>query len=365
MSEAKLLENCKVVRFPAPEGDPREIVMDYMLKMANVEWKVKEGFATTWKTPGDFKVNLEYEADTVYRGIPYSRANGSLAEFEEFWKDGIFEVNSPYYEEIVGVHCSSSINRAYQQLIDLPFRGTLRPVSARGTIFEFVNGLKRPTEFGDDYDSFDVWNANSKNDVMEAFANVHRGDVLYYKNKKRSGHTRLVSDDSIVVRDPETGLIDPEQSFVITTEQTNAWDKTRTDGVKTTWWIDHRYSFAILYEKAFMPITLTLYTSGEKLKDAYLIWNGKNTEEGLKENKLTGTFYSNFPITYAKASVYDESGKCVTYGFIYALGGNYEVNMENANGFDVKSLPSGKYTFELRAAIARGGETFEKFEFTK
>ena len=365
MSEIIVKENCKVATFKAPEGDKRDVVMKYMLKMSNIEWKAKEAFTTNWKNQGDFKVDLHYEAETVYRGLPYSRATGDYDEFLEFYKDGYFEVNSPYYEEIVGVHCSSSINRGFQQLIPMVFKGTMRPCSVRGNSFELVGGLKLPTEFGDGYDSEDVWNANSKNAVLEAFGKLRKGDVIYFKSKKKSGHVRLISGNPVVARDPETGLIDPEASYVVTTEQTNQFDKTRTDDVKTTWWIDHHYTFEELYKRKFMPITLAVYSSGEKLQDAHLFFSGSNTAEGVLNNELNGEFFSNFPIIYALAKVTDEEGKIVAKGFIYDLQGVFSVDLSKAEGFNVKSLPAGKYKFTLRAGVARGSATFEEFEFTK
>ena len=60
-----------VQKVPAPEGDRREIVMDYMLKMAKIEWTPAENFTITWKDKGSFSVKLDYKAGTVYKDFAF------------------------------------------------------------------------------------------------------------------------------------------------------------------------------------------------------------------------------------------------------------------------------------------------------
>ena len=113
----------------APKGNPRDIVMDYMLKMAKIEWTPTTTWTTTWKGEAEFKVNLTYEAGKTYYGVPYSDTRAPLCEFERFVEDGKFTPNSTYYEELIGNHCSSSMNMAYQQIIDLSYPAGLRPTT--------------------------------------------------------------------------------------------------------------------------------------------------------------------------------------------------------------------------------------------
>lgn len=357
--------NVRTYVFPAPNGDPREVVKDYMLKMAEIEWTPSHDFVTDWKEGGDFNIGLRYQAGTVYRGVPYSRAQGDYDEFTSFLDFSeevpVFTPNSPYYEEMVGVHCSSSINRSYQQLLDFPFSGSLRPCKARGTMLELVGDLKRPSY--DEWYCGDVKALNSKNDIFEAYAKVGTGDILFKKLSTKSGHSRMVSLPAETVRDPETGLIDGENSFITTIEATNEFDQTRNDGVNTTWWIDHKYSFEKLYSTSFIPVTLTLFDSGVKPKDAHLFYEGENTPESVKGG-VNGRIFSDFPIIFVRAKIENESGRTVRSALIYILKKNYSVDLGGLNAeLSCGTLGSGKYRFSLECGIARGRVELENFEF--
>ena len=365
MAEMIYKDSCKVAIFKAPESDDyRKVVKDYMMKMANITWTPKETFSIKWKGEQRFKINLTYEKGVTYHGMTYTDTKGTLDMFEQLLENGELTPNSEYYEECFGNHCSASMIMAYQQIIDFPFIGLCKPNDQRGTMLKLVNDLHQPTEFGRNYDSLDVWNANSKNDVMEAFASLNTGDIVYYSNKHKSGHARMVSLPSEVVRF-ENGEIDPENSYVICVEQTNQFDKTEwANGRNTTWWIDHKYSFATMYEKRFKPVTLTIYSSGEKAKDAYLIYERNNNAKTIKDG-LKGNVTSSFPLAYVRVTVKDKEGKQVAHSIKYNLYKDYYADLADLNeGLELDKLPKGTYTMNIRAGIARGGKDFETFEFT-
>ena len=365
MSELLFKDNCKVAIFKAPETDDyRKVVIDYMKKMSEITWTPKETFAIKWKGEPRFKIELVYEKGKTYHGMTYTDTKGSLDLFELLLEDGVLTPNSEFYEECFGNHCSASMDMAYQQILDFPYQGTVKPNDQRGTMLVLANGLKQPTQYGRGYDSFDVWDINSKEDVLEAFANLDAGDVLYYCNKKKSGHARMVSKKSDVVRFP-SGDIDPENSYVYTTEQTNKFDTPEYAGEKnTTWYVDHKYSFATLYEKHFMPVTFTIFTSGEKSKDAFIIYEGNNNAQTIKDG-LNGNVTSSFPLTYVRVTVKDKEGKLVAHSIKYNLSKCYYAELsELTEALKLDTLPEGTYTMNIRAGIARGGKDFETFEFT-
>ena len=80
------------------------------------------------------------------------------------------------------------------------------------------------------------------------------GDMLY-KAVDGAGHTRMVAAKPKVTR-KDDGTIDRIRSFVTVIEQTNAWYTSKKD---TSWFLDKKYSFAELYDTAFMPITLKFF----------------------------------------------------------------------------------------------------------
>lgn len=355
-----------VQKFPAPDGEPRDVVMDYMMKMANVEWTPREDFKITRRTNGDFGVDLSYKAGTVYTGMPYSNAYSSYEMFEQYLIDGRFGDSAYYFEDVVGNHCSGSMLVAFQQLIDLP-RGTFKPASTREGLLEFPkdeNGneiLTKPDyeTYKDSWITADLFKVNTKDSVFKAYSMLGKGDILL-KAIDGSGHTRLV--DHVDLSKTLSGEINYTRSTVTTVEHTNAWEKERS-GVNSTWWVNHKYTFTDLYEKLFMPVTLCIYHNGEKPEDAWIGFDGENTPESIHE-ALNGNVRSNFPLTYVRATVKDKDGKIVSEARSYKFEKTYSVNIRKYQYDLINGLPAGTYTYTLHAGIARGGCDVESFEFT-
>ena len=364
--EAIFDKGVKVFVFRAPEGDRRNLVKEKMLEMASVEWTPDRDFSTCWKGVSEFPVGLEYKKGEIYRGVTYSKAHGDLYEFLSFLeKRGgvpVFVPNSPYYEELVGMHCSDCITMAYQHLADFPFKGSLKPNSARGNALSFVRPIIKPE--GDQYYCPDVLRINSFNDVMEAYANSNTGDVLFKKKNASSGHSRMVSERPLVFRDGESGLIDPEKSRIKTIEATNEFDVTRKDCVKTTWWIDHEYTFAELYSTFFLPVTFAPLSQKTPLSDAHLFYKGDNGTFDKIKNKLNGKIRTDFPLIFVKADIKDESGRSISYALGYRMMKDYFFDLSSLEFTrSPASLGKGKYVFTLCAGIARGCAELERFDF--
>lgn len=359
-----------VTAFPPPEGDKRKIVVDYMLSMANMEWTPSEDFNIGWKGTARFGINLRFKAGTKYLGLPYSETTSSLDMFEQFLYGGKFKDRTYYYEEVVGNNCSQSMILSYQQLVDLPVvekptkpteerKGLLElPVDRRGRPI-----LKDPTMFGYDetWTTTELFKCNSKESVMKAYAACDAGDILYL-SVVGSGHTRMV--DKVVYNRDKEGNIDPASSYILTIEQTNAWDKERP-GVNSTWWIDHKYTFATLYSKNFYPVTLNIFHEDTPLETAYILYNGKNSPE-TAQTRLNGTVSSNFPLTYLLLTLKDSEGRTVSFAKAYRNDFTqfYSADLEDYREELFKGVAKGTYTFTARAGIARGGVDLESFEVT-
>ncbi|MBR5314930.1 MAG: hypothetical protein IKU45_05925, partial [Clostridia bacterium] len=93
--------------------------------------------------------------------------------------------------------------------------------------------------------------------------------------------------------------------------------------------------------------------------------DGNNNAETIK-NGLNGNISSNFPLNYARAYIKNENGEIIRRAIIYNLASAYTIDLSSLNEqLDINSLPKGKYSISIRAAIARGGYTFESFIFEK
>lgn len=350
--------------FKAPEGNPRDIVYDYMYAMSQVKWTAGETWTTTWKVQGDFGVNLTYEKGKTYYGIPYSNTKATLDEFLQYLpSNGRFVPNSPWFEELVGNHCSSSMDMAFQQILDFPYSGTLKPSTSREGLLMFPEGLEKPPSRSennpDDYISNTMFAHNGQDAIYAGYAQLGKGDILY-KSIDGSGHTRMVS--KVEISKSVAGKMMPARSYVYCLEQTNAWADSKKE---STWFIDRKYSFSTLYDTLFMPVTFCIYhDENAKIEDAYVMMKGKNTPESVLK-MLNGTVESTFPLTYVRLTVTDVNGKTVAEHMEYDLAKSYKINLRNFTfKLNIDDLPAGEYTLKTRAAIARGGVDLETVKFT-
>ena len=353
-----------IQKFDAPEGNPRDIIMNYMLSMAKVKWVAAEDWTTTWKGEGEFSVKLVYEKGKTYYGVPYARTNGSLDLFNQFLpSDGNFTPNSPYYEEIVGNHCSSSMVMSIQQVLNFTYSGSLKPTVARQGLLMFPEGIEVPPPRSgtnpDNWISETVFKHNGEDAIFNGYTKLSKGDILY-KNIDGSGHTRFVS--KVEPFYSATGKLMPARSLIYCVEQTNAWFDNNKN---TTWWIDKKYTFKEVYDTFFMPVTLCIYhEENPVIEDAYIMMKGKNTADSIKKT-LNGTVEATFPLNYVRITIEDKAGQVVAEHFEYGLGSAYKVNLRNFHyDLGIDKLASGTYTYNLRAGIARGGCDIEHFEFT-
>ncbi len=344
--------------FKAPEGNKRQIVLDYMRKMAEIEWTPAVDFTTT-HAPGeerDYTVQLEYKAGKKYYGVPYANTKADYYQFQEYLDGNTFSCDNYYYNYIIGNHCSSSMFLAYQQIIPVGY-GTLRPSTARKGIFKLCGDLKNPGD-GTWY-SKDCFELNGQEAVFEAYTTMDAGDILF-KCISGSGHTRMVS--KVEVTRNAGGKLIPSRCFAYVIEQTNAWyDANRN----STWWVDKKYAFPDLYNKEFMPITLDSYFDDSEITDACIWFTGNNKAEDLT-TKITGTVSSNYPINYVLIKIEDTNGNIVKKNNLNNLSECTSVDLYREMFYDLKmsDLPAGSYKYTLTAGIARGNCTIETIDFT-
>lgn len=351
-------------KFEAPTGNPRDIVYDYMYKMATVEWTASKTWTTRWKEgeEGDYGVNLTYTKGNKYHGVTYTETSGALDLFEQYVDNGVFTPNSEYHTELVGNHCSASMVLAYQQILDFSLNGSLKPTRARTGLLKFPDGLEVPPSRSnnpDDWISATMFEHNGQQAIYDGYAQLDKGDILY-KNIDGSGHTRMVH--KVEIQKTAAGKIVPSRSYVYCLEQTNAWDADKD----STWWIDSKYSFSQLYDTFFMPVTFEIFhEENPTYTDAYIVMDGQNTPDTIQK-ALQGTVESNYPLNYVRITIKDANGNIVGDVLVNNLARNYKVNLRNYHyQLGIDKLASGTYTYTLRAGIARGGVDVESFQFTK
>ena len=348
--------------FKAPEGNPRDIVYNYMYAMSQIKWVATESWTTDWKVPQDYTVNLPYVKGKTYYGLPYSLARSSLDEFSQYVENESFTPNSHYYEEIIGNNCSSAMDLAYNQILNFPGYCQLRPSTNRTDLLKFPDGIEVPparSSNPDDWISQTVFSHNGLDAMYNGYAQLGKGDILY-RMIDGSGHTRMVS--KVEVTRSVAGKLVPAKSYIYCIEQTNTWADNKRN---STWFVDRKYTFSECAELLFMPVTFHIFHEDNPvLEDAYIMMKGKNSPESVKK-LLNGVVESTFPLTYVRATVTDSEGKIVGDTYKNNMHSTYKVSVRNFDSqLKISKLPAGTYTFDLRAGIARGGVTLESFQFT-
>lgn len=346
--------------FEAPTGNPREIVMKYMMDMATIEWKPSEDFTIGWEGPASFDPNmsLKFFTDKTYRGTTYGNTHCSLELFTHFLNEkNELKMDNYSYEKIVGNNCSTTMTLAYQQIVDMPI-SVLKPISSRIGLLKLAGDLKIPEGYGDNWYTNEVFAANTQDAVYQAYTTLDAGDILY-KSIKGTGHTRMVR--KVEVSKSAAGKLMPTRSYVYCVESTNAWE----DGTQTSlWFIDRKYSFSELYETSFMPVTLEIFhKENPKYNNAYIAYDANPTAENIKKGMIPGQISSNFPLNYVMVTVTDSNGNIAIRDLKAGMTTNYTFDMRK---FYVKTsdLEAGNYTLTVRAGIARGGADVVSIDFT-
>ncbi len=362
LSEEEKAKYNKLVEFELPT-DFRKALVDYMFKCAEVKWVAKDDFSmiqdnVTWT------VGLSYTKGTVYHGIPYTDTPVSWDYFEDKLENGKYIPEAFGWEEAPGLNCYSSIIMAYQQFD--PYTGSVQ---------SWIPGNKNCwMDPVGDYEGKDtpltheVCELNGKDKMYEAYAQLQPGDVIYdvtdIVNFKM--HCRVISAETKIVKNG-AGKVIPSRSYVTCIESTNAFDKSRTDGVNTTWYVNHTYTFENLFGAGYVPITFKAYSKPlSEIEVPYIGLDTEITPALLSKGMLTGMIKSNFPIFFARAEVLDENGKeVVSVEKIYRFSSTKKIGVRNNLSAIFDKLENGKkYTFVLESGLSHGNVELARVDFT-
>ncbi len=351
--------------FDFPKGELRDVVLDHMFKMSNIVWTCSGDFSIL-KEWEHWTVGVHYKKGEVYHGMLFADLMTPYHRFEELLVDGTFTSDKTSFFENPGVSCYGALLNAIMQVEPIDgYTETLMPgheLFKAKTVGDFYipSGICKTGE---------IIAANPPQVMFEAYAKLQRGDFIGHKNITQGGsmcHFRMVVEPPAVVRN-ENGEIDPEKSTVKCIEQTNCFDKQRTDGVKTTWYVNHLYSFKTLHSTNFMPMTLSVYSKPKsEVEKPYLFLNTAIKPETLAK----GTFgecviKSNFPTRYIVASVYNKAGELVTEERLGGLSHNvYEYHLDRLVDLFGRLEKGTTYTMVVKAGICRGGGEMQRVEFT-
>jgi len=159
------------------------------------------------------------------------------------------------------------------------------------------------------YNTENILDDNGEEKMFECYAGLKKGDVIVYYTS--AGHVVMISEDAHVVRDPETGKIDPRQSYVKVIDQTPG---TVTDGKNAAGDVytyeknvDAKWDFTKLFNGEYVPFTFAEWTGADPIESSKT--EISHTGDTVSLNQINGiTVTSNYGITDVYASIYNANG---------------------------------------------------------
>ena len=352
----------KVVEFMLPEGNFRDVIVDYMRKQSSIEWVCREDFSVSEKWD-HWGIALDFKKGQTYYGIPYADTKVSYIQFQNALVDGTYTAKSSSWKTVYGVQCISSIMNSIQQF-DPTVAGTSNEMMPGTKEFQAVicGDYKIPKS---PKRTLDIKEANGEEVMYKAYMQLQKGDIIMTRDTlKSTSHFRVLVEDPTVYTNA-TGKVIPSRCSVKTIEQTNAFDSQRTDGVKTTWFVDHIYSFTKLYETNYIPLTLESYSKPRsEMEVPYIALDKELDPEVLAKKSFDNTVVSNFPIRYIDIEIINESGTVVSKLPKINMPNTREIELKKYMTTVFKDLESGKkYTLVLSAGIAIDSCELDRAEF--
>lgn len=285
----------------------RDKVEAKMRAMGTVEWTVSQHL--TQNVGCSCCKPVMYMAGKVYRGIPYSHKGGSLDRFlycldeNHVVEDWVYELEAfDGWDLYIGNDCFGAIKLAMTTVSDsINIRGTLwqLPVCGEGTIpvgdWEWNIPVSETNYLTQPYVE-----ATGLERLYEAYAQLRKGDCVGNR-LDIGGHTRMMAQDAVVVRDAE-GKIDPDRSYVLTHEQGGGG--VESEEYISSWRIDYQYSFETLAENYYIPFTIPELVEGTQLQPEATLEGGTEGWIGM----TTGVVVSNYFLDSVEMVLTEEDG---------------------------------------------------------
>ena len=328
--------------------DPAKYVVDYMTKMATVEWTPQSTFHLYGKYQA-WKYDLVYEVGKTYYGLPFLvGSRGTLQQFNANVNNKTY-IGGTTLANCIGDACYDAVYVALIQVCpSITFESTEDMLPKNNT------GLMAVGDWDTEITKTDtptIIQLTDKEVMAQAYAQLLPGDViLKHVVYQDAGHARIVnSKPTVVYNDDNT--INLAESYITTLEQTNLWDK--ESDVKTSWWVNHKYTFEKLLSTNFVPLRPIDYT--KDFSSSYIA-----TKDLPKTNELKGTVFSNQYIFNIEIIVTNELGESVYTENIYPNAKTY--NLEDAD-FNASELDNGKYTMTIKSSLSFGTKQIANYNF--
>lgn len=347
------------------ESDLRKMALDYMYSMSAIEWTPTETFNLE-----EINKGLIFTKGVKYRGMPYTtKVAADLETFKSNLDENNNYIGSSDFDKITGNHCTSSIIKSWKRVsnsVSATYTGNMLPTSKTGILP--VGEYKY--EAADDITET-IIKRNTSEVIYAAYAELKPADAVItaWKEPTRTGHARMIKEVNVVKS--ATGKINPAKSTVTTIEQTSSFDK-QEKTAKTTWYVDHTYTFNELYTALYIPITCSELNIGETASPETTI-TSPNSSRNMRKGTLEGVIASNFAISSIEIKMIDSNGNVAADGVITTPDnlfvadeknpGVRKLTLRDIKGAEVNALtealsklPDGRYQYVISVEYRYGAK---------
>lgn len=330
---------------------------------------------------------LHLEAGLVYSGMPYTHGSAGAESFLVYGtedENGIVQMTGLTTELLSGGgdskvnnmarlsnDCADAVSWAWSRIgCSFNFTMTQNMTADRGCLpvgnYKTVEGGYKKTD--------DIVKENGEMVMYEAYACMQKADAVVRFNS--TGHAMMISQVNVV---REGDAIDPEKSFVLVHEQFTGNTKnevTRVDEktgltVYCLGGVDRQYTFAQLFEKSYVPVTIQELIDPTPVEAPFL-------RDSQKENNLDNLFEGSisclYKISSATVTVMDEGGTPVQKATCFPMEAERHMfRMERftepleqtvmRGSLDLSALTLGTYRVVVDCVVGTG-ETLTARDFT-
>ena len=273
-----------------------------------------------WTPSEDYKVyndsgNVARSVDRgkLYGGLPYvGLGSGSVYRIMDYMdeKTGVVNVKAAGENpRMFGNQCSIGAWWGWARVINSAnYSWTKNTTQINDFIslgdFRYDPELKIFTK---DYGTDEVCLENGLNTMLEAYAQLKKGDgIVYYTT---AGHTVMIASDAVVTRKAD-GTIDPQKSYVTVIDQASTWaDASNDQGdlFVQAENVDARWTFMSLYNGDYLPFTYKEWLGQDPIEDT--VWTYSHSGDTItKQQLLDSSMECNYSVSDLYASIYDKDG---------------------------------------------------------
>ena len=386
----------------APETEPaeaeailaqrRDTVEQYMRYMSTVRWTVDENVSYSYS--GKAEDTIELYAGYIYQGIPYTHGSGSAYSWLSYAtgqdENGVYTLSGLNDAVLNGVarsgvgncartgnDCADAVYWAWAQVsTSISFENTIHMTPAFGCVPVGDYDWDAPVVIGSS--TVPVVEANGKQRMFEAYAQLQKGDGMVHIVNSGGGHAVMIV--GVHVERNDEG-IDGEKSYVTVLEQTSGNEKNKKSyydqvlgkDVYLCEIVDKQWSFDTIFGKGYLPITCQELIDPSPLPEPTL---EDPAEELTLETMFADKITSNYRISSVTVTVSNAEGEPVQHCICHAKERElFQFDLSRfvsdaqqdllVGGIDLSALSPGEYTCTFDCQLSTGKVIrFRDFTFT-